>query len=62
MVGLTDVVQIATGGFASLAQPSGHSGAVTESGALYCWGSGLRSATGLGDPASRFVPQRVRFF
>jgi alpha-tubulin suppressor-like RCC1 family protein len=61
VLGLTDIVQVASGGFAELGQPSGHSCAINESGALYCWGSGLRFATGLGDQASRFVPERVRF-
>jgi alpha-tubulin suppressor-like RCC1 family protein len=61
VLGLTDIVQVATGGYIETGPLSGHSCAINESGALFCWGSGLGYATGLGDQASRFVPERVRF-
>jgi alpha-tubulin suppressor-like RCC1 family protein len=49
--GLTKVVQVAAG--------ESHACAITDVGALFCWGRNRTSQLGLGDVRSRFVPTRV---
>ena len=51
--GLTKVVQVATG--------QSYACAVTDVGALFCWGRNRQFQLGLGDQQSRFVPTRVNF-